>query len=156
MLHVYRFSYKFPAKHELHTYSQFFTHKWPHITTWGGSNLARAMVRRRRSLVSDRLEGTRISTGWILRTLASSSERDELSLKQSTITSPMLGCTTWDTATHRNPVSHRLHITKPAMYVHEKRIQKCTGSLTWKVCFNNTALPHLNLLRPQIELVSKS
>lgn len=59
-----------------------------------GGYLARAMLRRSLSVCSERSKGTRISTGWIRSTLDSSSERDVLSVKQSTIRSPMVGWTT--------------------------------------------------------------
>lgn len=114
----FSFCCKFPAKHGLHAFCQLSRTHANIITRV--TNLARARVRRSRSVVSHRLEGTRISTGWILRTLASSSERDALSLKQSTITSPMLGCTTWDTEKHRNRDihnhGHSLNRSKPSRW----------------------------------------
>lgn len=60
----------------------------------GGYYLAREILRSSLSVSSERSDGTRISTGWIRSTLDSSSDRDVLSVKQSTIKSPMVGWTT--------------------------------------------------------------
>lgn len=53
------------------------------------------MLCRSLQVCSERSEGTRISTGLIFRTRPSSSERDWPSGKQSSNTSPVLGCTAY-------------------------------------------------------------
>lgn len=61
--------------------------------------LALVMLCRSLSVCSERSEGTRISTGLILRTRHSSSEREGPSGKQSRSTSPVLG---WTACRHKH------------------------------------------------------